>query len=478
MPLVPVYSRDFYKGVFRTSGPLRNPVDQYHLRTKPTEPVTQHHSKETRSTYIKRLESQIDKKDVATKRYQEEIDLLEQENELREKDSALRDQQTNSEFQRRVLRIIQWPYDTNSPISQDDICARINDLRNSAILNETNVKAYNKTIKEEKKRYKDLLQKNQQLNEVCEELSRKYQENRRILEERFFWMEEEYQQKMIKKEEEHEAELMSLKRAHFRTVRELDWGVEPMNDDSIASRFTALRDDVADWTRISFKHLPRMISPEFPPAIVPLVGQMFSRKALRNGKFSSAEIIQVILWYILETNVFRPWLFGLEDPVEQSMRRIEDSVNTLDPTKTQEWRVYNIMRLRDTPQICQGRESLINEIVDGTLDCLSSIVELREDRISPDARLEKLRSIISSAGELATELKTQKAVFEMDQSVKPRVAFDPEAMTEIQFKEEPEELQARGAVVSGVISKGWIKKRGDGTVDELCRICSAMVKVV
>ncbi|KAL7267120.1 hypothetical protein RUND412_010306 [Rhizina undulata] len=478
MPWVPVYSRDL-NGVLRDR-PLRNNVPPKPEYSPFGEPVTHHYSKETRSTaqiqdaYIKKLESRLEKKNVAIKCYQEDIASL--ENKLSEKDLALRDQQSNSEFQRRVLQIIQWPYDTNSPISQDDICGHINDLRNTAILLEKNVKAYNDNLKKEKRRVNDLLQKHQQVNEAYEELLREYQENRRISDERVFRVEEKYRLEMLRKEEGHEAELMNLKREHFRTVREMDWGVESMNDDSIANRFTALRDYVADWTRISFKHWSRMTSLEFPREV--MVSQLFSRNALRDGKLSTPEIVQAVLWGILETHVFQPWLFGLEDDLENAMKKMENSVETLEPAITQEWRVYNIMRLRNAPQIKHHRESRIDQIVDMTLSILSSVVEPRDDKISPAARRQKLRLIVSSAAELATELKTQKAVFEIDQSVEPDVAYDPEAMSEIQFKEEPEELQARRAMVSCVISRGWIKKGGGGNMDDWCRICLGMVKVL
>ncbi|KAL7275872.1 hypothetical protein RUND412_001149 [Rhizina undulata] len=96
------------------------------------------------------------------------------------------------------------------------------------------------------------------------------------------------------------------------------------------------------------------------------------------------------------------------------------------------------------------------------LGILSSTAEPREDRCSPNARLDQnLRSIVKSAAKLATELKTQKAVFEIERGV------EPDTMVEIQFKEGPQKLQARGAMFSCVISRGWIKKGGDGNGEDL-----------
>ncbi|KAL7266971.1 hypothetical protein RUND412_010464 [Rhizina undulata] len=122
----------------------------------------------------------------------------------------------------------------------------------------------------------------------------------------------------------------------------------------------------------------------------------------------------------------------MERDVEHSMRSTETLVDAADSTKTQEWRVYNIMRVRNSPEIRHGRESRIVESADWANITLSSISGLEEDRIDPQERLIKLHSIFTSAANLATDLKTQKSVFELDQRVEPDVPYDPLSMTEIQ----------------------------------------------
>ncbi|KAL7266275.1 hypothetical protein RUND412_011185 [Rhizina undulata] len=438
-------------------------------------------------------------------------------------DLAYRDSQKNASFINELNRILKEDNDSESPKAQDDICRVIDDLQQN----------YDKLIETDRQNIRDLLEKNRGLEAylgrlkgdygTLEEIERQNsdlrEKNRKLEEahaarqkenddklkeverqnsgllENYQGLEayaaslkanDEYQriayeklaQEMLQAKQQHEAELVSLKRIHFRTVQDFDGGVEPINDDSIASRFATLRDAVDDWVRLSFNFSPQMTSPKFPREMEQTAQRLFSQRALGLGQISSADILKAIVWDVLETCVFQPWLFGLEEDLENSIRKMENIVETLGPDKTQEWRVYNILRLRNSPQINQSKETRINEIVDKALGILSSITEPREDRISPDVRLQKLRSIIRSAAELATELKTQKAVFEVEYGVEPDVAFDPEAMLEIQFKEEPEALKARRAMVSCVISRGWIKKGGGGNVDDLCRICLARVKAV
>ncbi|KAL7275883.1 hypothetical protein RUND412_001160 [Rhizina undulata] len=429
----------------------------------------------------------------------------------------------NASFLNRLNGILKCDFDPESPTAQDDICGVINDREqnyeksketeqlNSDLLEENRAlkEAHAVRLKEDEDKFKeserqisDLREKHGKseeahavrLKEYDDKLKEVERQNSRLLEnyrkleaytaglkescknQRIAY--EKLSQEMVQAGLDHEAELASLQRVHFRAVQELDGGVKPMIDDSIASRFAALRDDVDDWTRINFKLMSRMTSPKFPGEMEQTVRRLFSETALGLGQISSPEILQAVFWNILETRVFQPWLFGLEDDLENSIKKMEDSLETLSPAKTQEWRVYNIMRLRNSPKINQSKESRINEIVETTIGIISSIAEPREDRSSPETRLQMLRSIVSSAAELATELKTQKAVFEVDQRVEPDVAYDPEAMVEIQFKEEPEELQARGAMVICVLSRGWIKKSGDGNVDDWCRICPAKVKAV
>ncbi|KAL7266970.1 hypothetical protein RUND412_010463 [Rhizina undulata] len=110
--------------------------------------------------------------------------------------------------------------------------------------------------KENKSRFTDLLEKYERLNEAHKKLEEEYHEYR----ENAFRIEEEHYHAVLDKEAECEAKLVALKRTHLRSTRISDWGIQPISDDTIASRLAALRDDVAHLARISFKHVPSVAS--------------------------------------------------------------------------------------------------------------------------------------------------------------------------------------------------------------------------
>ncbi|KAL7275879.1 hypothetical protein RUND412_001156 [Rhizina undulata] len=286
--------------------------------------------------------------------------------------------------------------------------------------------------------------------------------------------ENNYKEQMAELRRKHELELSELKALHFRAIREADGGVEPINDDIIAKRFTTLRDQLADWARTSFKSLnsgPRF--PDFETALPSLC----EIKHVRPGQLDYKDIVQAWTWFLLEGHVFSQWLFGVNF-TEDILGTIPNILLNSDPgrRKFNEWRVYTIARLLGSPQLGEWRNIQIDNLASAIDYQILIIAAPRETRVSNEARLESLRSIVSTAVDLATDLSTQKAEFCIDHEIGPNMKYDPRTMKEVSCMEEPDELLARGATVSCILSKGWTKYVADPEGVESLRICPAQVR--
>lgn len=147
-----------------------------------------------------------------------------------------------------------------------------------------------------------------------------------------------------------------------------------------------------------------------------------------------------------------------------------------DKSKTQEkaeyWRAYTKSLLFQNPQTKEGLTQ-VAQMATELIECLHSV---QNEGVFRPGYIGLVEDSIKSSMTLAAEIKCQRGAYELDSSVHLGDPFDETKMVNVIFSDDYE--VGTEAIVSGIVSNGWVRKSYAGSTDIEARICKARVVVV
>lgn len=158
---------------------------------------------------------------------------------------------------------------------------------------------------------------------------------------------------------------------------------------------------------------------------------------------------------------------------------IQDASKTAD--KAEFWKAYT------TSLMYQNSEYMHHTLGDSFIDWhvwrlqnhLWLVSTQNAFEIVPQAdTFEKLKGFIRSVMVLAHDLQCQRGVYEFDHTVQLGDRYDESKMHDVKLTDmEDFEKDGKVAIVSCILSKGWVRKVYSGSVDIDACICKARVTV-
>ncbi|KAF8243914.1 hypothetical protein K440DRAFT_663817 [Wilcoxina mikolae CBS 423.85] len=313
-------------------------------------------------------------------------------------------------------------------------------------------------------------QKNQFLEEMQKLQDQHAEFNRQVWEEKALPDREKYQQEI----DDLKDKLDELHASHIKSVNSVGTGLDPIADKTFEDKFRSIHDDFGDWCRRALKRdapvrsLEEIDDPETKASL--------STRLHDTSSVSPRVLMETTAWGYLERAILSACFPGVRPEHLKTMSLLEEDVRLGDTTKTLEkatfWRAYTSALLFQNPRV-QSQLEQVDPQASGLLSTFNHV--LRNPVTISDTNMTTLRKWLHSVVILAAELRCQRGVYEVDESVKLGDVYDDKRMLDVKFAVDDE--NPGHAVVSAVISRGVVKREFVGDTKVQAQICKTRVLV-
>ncbi|KAF8541134.1 hypothetical protein BDD12DRAFT_830363 [Trichophaea hybrida] len=313
-------------------------------------------------------------------------------------------------------------------------------------------------------------QKNQ-FSEEMQKLQDQHAEfHRQVWEDKALSDREKYQQEIDGLKDK----LDELHASHIKSVNSVGTGLEPIADKTFEDKFRSIHDDFGDWCRRALKRdapvrsLEEIDDPETKASL--------STRLHDTNSVSPRVLMEITAWGYLEKAILSASFPGVRPEDLKTMSLLEEDVRLGDTTKTLEkatfWRAYTSSLLFQNPRV-QSQLEQVDPQASGLLSTFNRV--FRNPITITELNMTTLHKWLHSVVTLAAELRCQRGLYEVDDSVKLGDVYDDKRMLDVKFAVDDE--NPGNAVVTGVISRGVVKREFVGDERVLAQICKTRVLV-
>lgn len=122
-------------------------------------------------------------------------------------------------------------------------------------------------------------------------------------------------------------------------------------------------------------------------------------------------------------------------------------------------------------------QARLKDVDTPSLDLYELFSGIQADSSSITSHINSFRECLHSVIVLAAQLRCQRSVYEIDESVQLEERYDDERMIDINDRDRKDSEDVERAFVSGIISKGVVRRSFAGMKDGQELICKARVLV-
>ncbi|KAA8895127.1 hypothetical protein FN846DRAFT_894443 [Sphaerosporella brunnea] len=270
-----------------------------------------------------------------------------------------------------------------------------------------------------------------------------------------------------------QSKLDELEIKHIQTVNSMGTGIEPIATQTFVDRFRALHDEVSRWCRKAFGK-GKLVSLNRMPGIM---HDLHKTQFYDLGDLRPSLLINMLVWTISEREIFSHSIPGLPQLTE-TLSQIEELVRGSDTPDTGEkathWRAYTVSRIYQNPvyreKVLENVRNMAQQFVSTELERVLQNPQFQENS------LPALEQALLSIHVLAADLKCQKAVYEMDRTIRLGDLYDETTMEDVKFSSTLDEA-GRPARVIAILSRGWVKVHSDGPEKIQEHVCKTRVLV-
>ncbi|KAF8245039.1 hypothetical protein K440DRAFT_423899 [Wilcoxina mikolae CBS 423.85] len=187
--------------------------------------------------------------------------------------------------------------------------------------------------------------------------------------------------------------------------------------------------------------------------------------------------MEMIIWGYAENRILSDWFPAMTPERLKHMAILDEEIRGGDTSGTTEraefWRVYTASLLYQNPQV-QARLKDVNTL-SSNLCKLFSTVQADPSSITA-LQTNSFHDCLHSVLDLAAQLRCQRGVYEVDESVQLKDRYDDERMVDIDNPDRKDSEDVDRAFVSGIVSKGVVRSSvSSNEAQEM--ICKARVLV-
>ncbi|KAF8533411.1 hypothetical protein BDD12DRAFT_491919 [Trichophaea hybrida] len=272
------------------------------------------------------------------------------------------------------------------------------------------------------------------------------------------------------------SKLEELQVSHIRSISSVGTGLEPISDQTFEDKFRALHGKVGYWCRQTFRgkgHFRGLEESDDSDLKIFISTRIGDKNVLSIGK-----VMEMIIWGYVEKRVLSVWFPAVEPEYLQHMAILDKDIRVGDTSGTSEraefWRAYTASLLYQNLEV----KELLKDVDTITSDLRVLFSKVQADLSSTvESHMNNLREYLHSAMDLAAQLRCQRGVYEVDDSVQLGDPYDDGRMIDLDNPDLKDSEDADHAFVSGIMSKGVVRKKFAGAKEVQEQICKARVLV-